>query len=325
MFIKQRILKSFLSISTVFCLIFIQGCIKPNTEQASVEKKPSPLQAETIYSTQSGTQISYAKLLADIKTSRFVLVGEKHDNPHHHQLELKLLQDIQNGSHTRVVLEMLDEQQGSNIDKLTGNSKEELIKDLLDWNDRNWPWNDYGPIINSTLINGNSLKAGNLSKPVLMQIYKNAPPNEPRLSTVEALPENIQAEMLQQVYESHCQVIPLEQMGPMAQIQISRDASMAFAMSHQLAINDQAILFSGAFHARKDSGVPLHLNMLSSEKSISIMLTEVDKEEGERDETGKNPTTADREVADYIWFTPRSEEKDYCASLRQQSSHKKTN
>ena len=45
----------------------------------------------------------------------------------------------------------------------------------------------------------------------------------------------------------------------------------------------------------------------------------------ERDKTGKEPTTADREVADYIWFTPRAEEKDYCASLRQQSSHEKTN
>lgn len=321
MFIKQCNLRSFLSISTVFCLIFIQGCIKPNTEQASVEKKPSPFQAETIYSTQSGTQISYAELLADIKTSRFVLVGEKHDNPHHHQLELKLLQDIQNSRNTRVVLEMLDEQQGSNIDKLTGNSKEELIKDLLNWNDRSWPWKDYGPLINSALANGNLLKPGNLSKPVLMKIYKNAPPNEPRFSTVEALPEHIQAEILQQVYESHCQAIPLKQMGPMAQIQISRDASMAFAMSHQLASNDQAILFSGAFHVRKDSGVPLHLNMLSSEKSISIMLTEVDK----GGETGKEPTKADREVADYIWFTPRSEEKDYCASLRQQSSHKKIN
>lgn len=319
MFIKQCILKSFFSISTIFCLLFVQGCIKPETEPGNVKEKRS-LPTDLIYSTQTGEQINYSELLTVIKTSRFILVGEKHDNPHHHQLELKLLQDIQDGDHTRVVLEMLDEQQASDIDKLNANSQDSQIRELLKWNDRNWPWNDYGSLIRSALENKNQLKPGNLSKPILMQIYKNTPPDEQRFETVKAVPDNIRADILQQVYESHCQAIPLKQMEPMAQIQISRDASMAFAMNDQLADNSQAILFAGAFHARKDSGVPLHLKMFSDEKSISIMLTEVNKEE-----TGTELTEEDRAIADYLWFTPPSEEKDYCASLRPQQSNHKSN
>ncbi|WP_019620347.1 ChaN family lipoprotein [Amphritea japonica] len=268
-----------------------------------------------IYSTQSGLSISYTKLLNELTTSRFILVGEKHDNPHHHQLELMLLQDLQNKSHTRVVLEMLDEQQTSNLDELTPRNKTEEIKDILNWNDRSWPWDDYGPLISSALANGNQIAAGNLSKPLLMQIYKHSLPEEARFETVKAVPETIQAAILQQVYDSHCQAIPLTQMEPMAQIQISRDASMAFAMNHQLPANAQSILFAGAFHARKDSGVPLHLKMLSEEKSSTLLLIEIEEEETQ----DRGLSEEDKKLADYIWFTPRSEKKDYCASLRQQS------
>ena len=318
MVIKQRILQSFLSTLVIFCLLFVQGCIKPDNDQSTAGHSQPPRQPGIIYSTLSGQPISYTQLLNELATSRFILVGEKHDNPHHHQFELELLQSIQNRNHTRVVFEMLDEQQASNIEKLTSDNGAEEIKRLLNWNDRSWSWKDYGPLINSALANGNQLKAGNLSRPVLMQIYKNAPPEESRFETVKEVPEKIQAQILQQVFDSHCQTMPLKQMTPMAQIQISRDASMAFAMNHQLPPNAQAILFTGAFHARKDSGVPLHLNILSEEKITTIILTEItESEEGK----ALNPelNAAEREIADYIWFTPRSEEKDYCASLRQQS------
>ncbi|WP_299199829.1 ChaN family lipoprotein [uncultured Amphritea sp.] len=324
--IKERILNQLFAYTLTGTLLLTGGCgYNTKAPQAESPKKTEPsLQAEQhplsgkVFSMISGTQISYAELLKQLRNSRFILVGEKHDNPEHHRLELQLLQDLQNGTKTRLVLEMLDEQQGENIPKLSATSSESEIKTLLNWSDSSWPWQDYGPLISSALKDGNQLKAGNLSKPLLMQIYKKGLPDQPRLATVSDIPQTIRSTIQQQVFESHCQAIPMEQMGPMTSIQLSRDASMAYALSDQLGKQMQAILITGAFHARKDTGVPQHLKKLTSKAVVSILLTETD----DALTTAAEAISSNAGVADYIWFTSRSEKKDYCASLRQQPPKK---
>ena len=65
------------------------------------------------------------------------------------------------------------------------------------------------------------------------------------------------------------------------------------------------ILLAGAFHVRRDLGVPLHLADLGAQgRSAVVLLAEV----GEEVEAG---------MADYVWFTAAVPEQDYCAQLRQ--------
>ncbi|MBN0988263.1 ChaN family lipoprotein [Amphritea pacifica] len=325
---KERILhRSFIFI-LISMMLLSSGCQlrsrmpqnQPPTGAAQPLEEPidaHPLSGK-ILSMVSGGAISREALFAKLRHSRFVLVGEKHDNPEHHQRELQLLQALQQGPQTRLVLEMLDEQQGKAINGLNSASSETQIQEQLHWNDHSWPWQDYGPLIGAALSHNNQLRAGNLSKPFLMQIYRSGVPDQPRLTTVGGISQTIRSTIQQQVYESHCRTMPLEQMGPMTDIQISRDASMAYALSEQLDKQMQAILITGAFHARKDTGVPQHLQKLTSDPVITILLTEVDNTIKTVQEAVKNNAG----MADYIWFTSRSEEKDYCASLRQQP-HKK--
>jgi len=325
MSIKERTLNRFTTSALAGCLLFISGCVatkgpaieSAETKAPSVQAGQHPLSGK-IFAVNSGKEISYDALLQQLRKNRFILIGEKHDNPQHHIRELQLLQDLQNKTKTRLVLEMLDEQQGENIPELSPSSSETQIQSQLSWNDRNWPWQDYGPLISSALTDSNQLKAGNLSKPELMHIYQHGLPDEPRLATASAIPEGIRSTIQQQVYDSHCQTIPLEQMGPMTDIQLSRDASMAYALSNDLEEPMQAILIAGAFHARKDTGVPQHLQQRTSEAVVSILLTETD----DTVTTAAEAINNNADMADFIWLTPRTEEKDYCASLRQQS-HKK--
>ncbi|SEQ06819.1 Uncharacterized iron-regulated protein [Amphritea atlantica] len=326
--LKERILHRSLILILISMMLLSSGCQlisrvpqnQPPTGAAQSSEGTNdahPLNGKIIAMTTGGA-VSREALLAKIRHSRFVLIGEKHDNPEHHQRELQLLKALQQGPQTRLVLEMLDEQQGEAINGLNSASSETQIQEQLHWNDNSWPWQDYGPLIGAALSNNNQLRAGNLSKPFLMQIYQSGVPDQPRLTTVRGISQTIRSTIQQQVYESHCRTMPFEQMGPMTDIQMSRDASMAYALSDQLGKQMQAILITGAFHARKDTGVPQHLKELTSDPVITILLTEVD----DSIKTVQEAVNNNAGIADYIWFTSRSEEKDYCASLRQQP-HKK--
>lgn len=321
MYLKQRIKKQIISLALITTALLSAGCLSNSTQSEAAPESPSlsaaishPLTGKII-SMATAQPLSYPQLLDQLKSRRFILLGEKHDNTEHHQRELQLLKSLQQGKNTRLVLEMLDEAQAEHIDQLSAHSSDEQIQTTLHWNDRSWPWQDYGPLISAALKDHNQLNAGNISKPLIMQIYQNTLAEQPRLATVKTIPAAIQATIQQQVYDSHCQMIPLDQMGPMTQIQLSRDASMAYALSENLGDKRQAILIAGSFHARKDTGVPLHLQQRSAAAVASILLVEIDMHHN----TIEAAIAPYAGMADYLWFTGRSAEKDYCASLQQQS------
>lgn len=72
-----------------------------------------------IYDLHSGKIISSSELLADLATARHLIIGEKHDNAEHHQIELWLIQNLliqrPQGS---VLLEMLTSEQQPRVNQV---------------------------------------------------------------------------------------------------------------------------------------------------------------------------------------------------------------
>ena len=64
-----------------------------------------------------------------------------------------------------------------------------------------------------------------------------------------------------------------------------------------------ALLFTGAYHARRDLGVPLHLADLGVRDVSVLLLVEV----GQQVAPGS---------ADFIWYTAAQPKRDHCAELR---------
>ncbi|MNH37595.1 hypothetical protein D3C76_1585840 [compost metagenome] len=88
----------------------------------------------------------------------------------------------------------------------------------------------------------------------------------------------------------------------MLAVQQQRDRRMAERL---LSAPQPALLFAGAYHVRKDLGIPLHLADLgASGESKVLLLAEV----GEQVEPGE---------ADYVWYTAATPAQDYCAQFRQ--------
>ena len=88
----------------------------------------------------------------------------------------------------------------------------------------------------------------------------------------------------------------------MLAVQQQRDRRMAERL---LTAPTPALLLAGAFHVRKDLGVPLHLKDLgAAQGNVVLVLAEAGK-------------TVSAENADYVWYTAAQPEQDHCAQLRQ--------
>lgn len=107
--------------------------------------------------------------------------------------------------------------------------------------------------------------------------------------------------MLADIRESHCGLLPDSQLPAMLAVQQQRDRRMAEAL---LAAPQPSLLLAGAFHVRKDLGVPLHLADLGAQDGSAVLILA---------EVGRS---VDASMADYVWFTAAQPEQDHCAKLR---------
>lgn len=251
---------------------------------------------------RTGQRLTPEQLVQRLASSPRVLLGERHDNPDHHALQLWLLRSLasqrEQGS---LLLEMLTPGQQAAVDDAQVRlAKGEIIDDLptaLAWQ-KGWDWSWYGAIVRHALAQPYPVLAANLDRSEIMSIYQNPPALPGALSTAET----VRKPLLEQIRESHCGLLPESQMAPMLAVQQQRDRRMAEAL---LAAPKPAVLLAGAFHTRRDLGVPLHLRDLGDATGGQVLIFA---------EVGSGPLGA--EQADFVWYTPSTPEQDHCAKLR---------
>ncbi|MFP6799872.1 MAG: ChaN family lipoprotein [Pseudomonas sp.] len=250
---------------------------------------------------RTGAQLTPAQLLERLAVAPKVLVGERHDNPDHHALQLWLLRALAaqrpQGS---LLLEMLTPDQQVKVDQVraaiaTGQAPQDML-DALAWQP-GWAWSLYGPLVQHALRQPYPLLAANLERREIMQIYTQVPQLQGQASTAQPVREAL----LKQIRQSHCNLLPESQLPAMLAVQQQRDRRMAEAL---IVAPEPSLLFAGAFHARRELGVPLHLQDLGAAKGVQVLILA---------EVGSQITAAS---ADFVWYTPAQPEQDHCAKLR---------
>ncbi|MFK8328992.1 ChaN family lipoprotein [Pseudomonas sp. BJa5] len=249
----------------------------------------------------TGRTLTPQQLVERLAAAPRVLVGEQHDNPDHHAVQLWLMRQLAaqrpQGS---LLMEMLNPDQQSGVDAAqaasrAGQTPDDLFKALA-WQ-ANWDWSLYGALVSYAVRQPYPLLAANLDRAQIMQIYKQRPVLEGKASTTG----QVQSTLLDDIRQSHCGLLPETQMPAMLAVQQQRDRRMAERL---LSAPTPALLLAGAFHVRKDLGVPLHLADLGAPQgSLVLILAEVGK-------------TVSRESADFVWYTAAQPEQDHCATLR---------
>ncbi|WP_447745942.1 ChaN family lipoprotein [Pseudomonas nicosulfuronedens] len=250
---------------------------------------------------RSGEQLTPAQLLERLATAPRVIIGEQHDNPDHHALELWLSRALaERRPGGSMLLEMLNpDQQGAVTAAQSAAAKGDTPSDLigaLRWQP-GWDWSQYGPLVTWLVKQPMPLLAANLDRSEIMEIYRNKPELQGAASTAAPVREAL----LEDIRESHCGLLPDSQLPAMLAVQQQRDRRMAERLT---AAAEPSVLIAGGFHARRDLGVPLHLQDFDAAQGLQVvMLVEV----------GKSVAPGQ---ADYVWYTPGQPPTDYCAQMR---------
>jgi uncharacterized iron-regulated protein len=260
---------------------------------------PPPITGQ-IRDLRTGRSLTAAELVARLAKPARVIVGEQHDNRDHHQLQLWLLQTLgQRRPQGSLLLEMLTPDQQLRVDDVRNASTPQIdLPGALAWQS-GWDWDLYGPIVRFALGQPYPLLAANLSDNEVRAFYA----QPPGLSGSRSNAPSVKDELLAQISGSHCGLLPKSKMPAMLAVQQQRDRRMAERLR---AAPEPSLLFVGAYHARKDVGVPLHiLDLGEPEAPIVLMLAQ----------QGSEVTPA---MADYVWYTPASPAPDYCEEMRKQ-------
>ena len=262
---------------------------------------PPPVVGE-IRDLRSGQVLTAQELVARLAKPSRVIVGEQHDNRDHHQLQRWLLQALgERRPQGSLLLEMLTPDQQLRVDDVRHAST--LPVDLpaaLAWQP-GWDWSLYGPIVRFALAQPYPVLSANLDTLEVRTFYA----QPPALSGARSNAAPVKTELLEQISESHCGLLPASQMPAMLAVQQQRDRRMAERL---LAAPAPAMLFAGAYHARKDVGVPIHALDLAAPEAPTVLLLA---------QQGSEVTAA---MADYVWYTPATPAPDYCAEMRKSQS-----
>jgi len=293
----RRPLLSGFSLCLVLVLGGCQASLPPLPAWQSSEGRDDAALGQ-IHDLASGQVITPAQLVRQLAAVPRVLVGEKHDNPDHHALQLWLMRALQaQRTQGSLLLEMLQPEQQARVDAVEVLAQ--LPNDLpkaLGWQE-GWDWQLYGPMVREALSSHVPLLAANLSLGEMRQAYR----QPTALQGAQSNAPTVKAALLEQVRAGHCNLLPESQLPAMLAVQQQRDRRIAERL---LAAPEPAMLFSGAYHARKDLGVPLHLADLGAKGESKVLLL---AEVGEEVEAG---------MADYVWYTAATPAQDYCAQLR---------
>jgi uncharacterized iron-regulated protein len=294
--------------------------------QADPFGKNHPM-AGRIWSTSARTYVTPTALLSVLRQTRFVLLGENHENEDHHRLQAWIVAAlIDEGRRPALVFEML----GTDQEKLLSRYIAEHPHDArglgaaVDWEKMGWPpWEYYEPVAQAAMDIGMPIFPANLSKSAIVAILKYglralSAEELAALRLDEPPPADTLARMKVELAAAHCGLLPDTMVSSMVTVLTVRDAFMASVLARSVHVTgaDAAVLIAGIDHTRSDRGVPWHLRrLLPREKILSIGLIEV------RDgETNPDSYAAAFQIEnlpfDYVWFTPRADAEDPCEKYR---------
>lgn len=284
-------------------------------EQPSMLLTDHPL-SETIWNVKESKQVEKSTLLDAILIADHVMIGERHDNPVHHEKQALLVKHLrQSGKQGQLILEMAEQRHQPSLDEARLEEIEALGTEL-EWEERGWPaWSTYQPIVAEALTGGMRIKAGNPDRQLMMQIGRG---QEVDPASIDDLRWEIdyskphREDLLDELVDAHCGMMGRDAMQPLVVMQRLKDAFMARSMRQGHTGQNVSILIAGNGHTRKDRGVAMFLE--AAEPTISIALIEVVRDEFDE----SSYPSFDSALYDFVWFTPRIDEVDPCEKFRKQ-------
>jgi len=269
---------------------------------AAVAQTTHPLEGR-IWDTRSNSFVSEDAAYNAAASSRYVLLGEKHDSTFHHQLQLQTLQALQQRHQGKTPLTLAMEQFDSEHQPALNTAVNAGIKDaeqLADagmLNRQGWQWPMYKNLITFAATHDWLLLAANLSRKDARAIAMGAV--KPELPIADAAQI---AALENEIVQGHCGQRPAPaQLSAIVTAQRARDARMAAAVE---ASTGPVVLIAGSGHVQRDFAVPRYLKNNASVLTVAY----VEVLDGKY-----SPQDYKLTGFDLLWFTPHTKREDPCA------------
>lgn len=272
-----------------------------------------------IWDVKAAAFVDVSALVKQLSLARFVLLGERHDNPDHHRLQARIIEQlVQAGRKPAVVFEMLEVAQQGSIEQYRARPDASAagFGAALAWEHSSWPpFPEYQPIFEAAFAGKLPIFAGNLARADAKALVKQglsalSAERVSELGLASPLPAPLEASLLDELRGSHCGQLPERLLAPMALAQRARDAQMSKVLATAGA-SDGAVLIAGGGHARLDRGVPYYLALAAPGVTVaSVVWREV-----RHGEAAPQAYVSEEGPFDYVWFTPRVSDEDPCAAF----------
>lgn len=209
---------------------------------------------------------------ARLGTADVAVLGERHDNPLHHNAQARLVAEIDPGA---LVFEMIPEALALTVtDEMRGDA--DRLAGHLDWKARGWPdFSMYWPIFaaapDATLF-GAELPRDEVDR-AMDEGAADALGDWAALFGLDTVPDPAeQAGREAEMSVSHCGALPETLLPRMVEAQRMRDAALARAVLAAMAETGGPVaVITGNGHARKDWGMPALLAEAAPDLDVVVL------------------------------------------------------
>lgn len=248
---------------------------------------------DNIVDLHSGQKLTPQQLLDKLRDRPRVIVGEKHDNLQHHQIEQWLVESLpRQRTQGSVLMEMITPSQQDKVNAVKDQLKQgktltgQQITEQTAWQ-KGWKWELYSGVTTAALAGSYPLLSANLDRSEIKKFYQHPLAVTGALSTQPSVREAI----AKTIEESHGGKLEPKQAEAMLAIQQQRDRRMAESL---LAAPTPALLIVGGYHANRALGVPLHVEDIAPMTELTVVML---AEEGVK---------VDKSNADFVWYTRKA-------------------
>ncbi|MEM6371841.1 MAG: ChaN family lipoprotein [Pseudomonadota bacterium] len=231
-----------------------------------------------------------------------VILGENHDNPHHHARQAEIVTEV---APKAFVFEMLTPAQA---DAHVPGADQSTLAEALSWSEAGWPdFAMYYPIFAAApeaLVFGAGVPREKARSAMTAGVVEAFGDQAAAFGLTEPLDpaQQVAREALQMA--AHCDAMPQDLMPGMVDIQRLRDAELARATRQAFEeTGGPVVVITGNGHARMDWGMPVYLQRVAPALSIVSL---------GQGEDGVAPSGQ----FDRVEFTPAPEREDPCAMFR---------
>ena len=312
-------ISAFVRLGALFIVVlFFPGCTFGGTGE-------SPSLRGRIYLPLEKRFISEPELMERLKRAGVVYLGEKHDNPEHHRLQVKILRSLlRMGRRPAVVFEMFARDVNPALSAYLKNPEADLSKvpEIVGWKRMGWPdWLMYAPLVEIAHRRRLPVVGADLNAVLSRKIGRRGlgalPPEVARELALGPPEARHRSLVLDDLYESHCRMMPREKMGSLYDAWRARNRAMALSILNIVQrMNAEggngAIVITGGGHADRIRGIPPHVSKLGPGLTqFSLGFTEVGPLKRKISELIVHSGDYDA-----VWFTGSPQREDPCVQFK---------